>query len=105
MHASEKPVSGEEPAFGIIRFPGENADCVAAFEQPKCQIVDAKVLGPEVLGDDQDIQAANSLSVPQPGKNLEITFTGEIPEEVLADEFTVFFSHGMQAGYATQHFE
>src|SRR5262249_41678737 len=56
----DETVSGIEPTAGVVRHTREDRDFVAALGQRVREIVDAKGLGPEVLGQDQDLQYIGS---------------------------------------------
>jgi len=55
--ARKKTVSGKEAASGIVGFAGKDRHLVPAFTQAESEIVDRKILRPEVLRDDQNVQS------------------------------------------------
>jgi len=54
----EDTVPREESPLRVIGYAAEHGNPVASGYQPQSQVVDAKVLRPEVVGNDQEIHPA-----------------------------------------------
>ena len=58
----EAVLLGERPAVRIVRRTRQDGDFMATLRELRDQIVDSEFLRPEVLGDDQEMQAPASAA-------------------------------------------